>query len=67
VVFQVHNDYVTLQAKHFRSRNRVADQQLPGTIPTRLKWLFLQLFIHIGEKLRNSRTSADKKQVLNWS
>jgi hypothetical protein len=54
VVFHVHNDYVRQQAQPFRIRKRVADRQNPGTIPKRLQRLFLQLLIHIGERLRNS-------------
>jgi len=46
VVFHVHNDYVTQQARHFRIQKRVADKQLPVTIPQRLEWPFLQLFIY---------------------
>lgn len=45
-MFHVHNDYVTQQARHFRIQKRVADKQLPGTIPQRLEWPFLQLFIY---------------------
>ena len=61
-MFHVHNDYVRQQAQHFRVRKRVADEQDRGTIPKRLERLFLQLLIHTGERLRNSRTSAVKSQ-----
>src|ERR1700733_11522133 len=42
-------------------------------IPKRLERLFLQLFIHTSERLRNSRTSAAKSQaaqlwlIFRWS
>jgi hypothetical protein len=62
-MFHAHNDYVRQQAQHFRSRKRVADEQPPGTIPKRLERLFLQLFIHTGERLRNSGTSAATSQA----
>jgi len=43
-VFHLQNDYVSLQAQHFRVQKRVAGQQPGGTIPKMLERLFLQLF-----------------------
>jgi hypothetical protein len=51
VVFHLHNDYATQQEQHFRVQKRVADSQNSGAIPNRLKRLFLQLFMHSGERL----------------
>ena len=49
-MFHVHNDYVRQRPQHFRVRKRVADQQNSGAITKRLERLFLQLFIHTGER-----------------
>jgi hypothetical protein len=46
VVFNIHNDYVTLQEQDFRVPKRVADEQHPWTIPKWLEQPVLQLFIH---------------------
>jgi hypothetical protein len=62
VVFNVYNDYVTLQAQGFRVRKRVAGQQHSWIIPKRLERLFLQLFIHTpvrGYKIREHRAAKN--------
>jgi len=60
-VFQVHDDYVTQQAEHFRFLSSVAEEHHPEAIPKRLKRLFLQLFIHTGEKVTKFENVSSQK------
>ena len=45
-MFNIHNDYVTLQEQDFRVPKRVADEQHPWTISKQLEQPVLQLFIY---------------------
>jgi len=47
-IFHLHLEYVTLQTRHFRLQNWVADQQLSGTGAECPGRPLFQLFIQIG-------------------
>jgi hypothetical protein len=53
-MFHARDDYVRPQAQQFKLRKRMADRQNPGTIERRPEPPFLQLLIHICEKLQHS-------------
>jgi len=68
VLFQARNDDATRQAKPFRFRRGVADEQSPGTVPKRRERPFLQDFIGSGEggmKVGKQRPKAGRSRALD--